>query len=542
MTSSILCALLLVAAGPVPPGLKAPPASPNLNSTQVNQFASLVDSLIQRVHETYVKKTVTEKDLLAGAIRGLYDEVGLPVPDKVTAAIAKANLQVARTEVLREARMLLGDHPKLAGTRAVFAAINGFRFATDPNCGLYSPRISTYVSIDQDFGVGIELEGVVGTPWSIYQAEHGVAAGRYVPYAYFGSPPKPDAIPSPANFPWRLKQVVPGSPAQEAGLKPGDVITQLNGIEITAANANRMFASLAYPRQTFDSKTGNPLPLDRTFTIRRSAEKPFFVTIKNGVFNPESAFGVIRNGNKWDCMLDRDYKIGYIRLGAVETGLDDRVEEMMVELDKRGCRGLILDLRWCPGGYVTPGTNIAGIFLEEGKVIAKMEFPNQNAGRSGDELARFNLPKFTRLPIVVLIGPDTIGGGELIASALRDNNRCVLLGQRTFGRATIQNVIETGYCGMQFRITTGASLRPNGKNRQRMPDSQPTDEWGLRPDEGLEVPVTTDKLEELREQADLHALRPADSREALPFDDPALDPHRLAALVYLRKKLGPPKK
>ncbi len=234
-------------------------------------------------------------------------------------------------------------------------------------------------------------------------------------------------------------------------------------------------------------------------------------------------------------MLDRTHKIGYIRLGPIESGLDDKVEEMMADLAKQGCRGLILDLRWCPGGYVTPGTNIAGTFLEEGKTIAKMEFPNPRTGQGGDITARFNAPKYTKLPLVVLIGPETIGGGELIAAALRDNNRCVLLGQRTFGRATIQNTIETGYCGMQFRITTGTSLRANGKNRQRTLDSQPTDDWGMRPDDGLEVPITADKSAELRRQADLHALRPADSREALPFDDPDLDPHRLAALVYLRR-------
>jgi len=94
---------------------------------------------------------------------------------------------------------------------------------------------------------------------------------------------------------------------------------------------------------------------------------------------------------------------------------------------------------------------------------------------------------------------------------------------------------------VQYRVTIGTSLRPNGKNRQRKPDSGPLDDWGVRPDEGLEVPVTADKSAELRRQAELHSLRPADSREALTFDDPATDPHRLAALAYLRKKLGPRK-
>jgi C-terminal processing protease CtpA/Prc len=142
---------------------------------------------------------------------------------------------------------------------------------------------------------------------------------------------------------------------------------------------------------------------------------------------------------------------------------------------------------------------------------------------------------------VALVGNETIGGGELIAAALRDNDRCVLMGQRTAGRASIQNIVDGGFGGLQFKVTTGESFRPNGKPRHRKPDSGPNDEWGLRPDAGLEVPVTKDKSAELRRWADLHALRPADSDEALDFDDPDKDPYRVMALDYLRKKIGKPR-
>jgi carboxyl-terminal processing protease len=292
----------------------------------------------------------------------------------------------------------------------------------------------------------------------------------------------------------------------------------------------------------FDPNTGRPLPQDRTLTFRRGEQKPFSSTLKSGAYTPESAFGVWRSADdRWDCMLDRQHKIGYIRIGPIETGLDSKVADMMADLTKQGCRGLILDLRWCPGGYVDPGTRIAGHFLEDGSVIAKMVFTNpQRTGPGGDILTPPGGGKYTKLPLVLLVGQDTTGGGELIASALRDNDRCVIIGQRTVGRASIQNTVEAGFGGMQFRLTTGTSLRPNGKSRQRTPESQPTDDWGVRPDVGLEVPITADKSAELRRQADLHALRPADSREALQFDDPALDPYRLAALAYLRKTLGAP--
>jgi carboxyl-terminal processing protease len=257
-------------------------------------------------------------------------------------------------------------------------------------------------------------------------------------------------------------------------------------------------------------------------------------------YTPESAFGVWRTADdKWDCLLDRQAKIGYIRVGPIETGLEKRVSEMLAELAKQGCRALILDLRWCPGGYVEPGTQIAGMFLPDGSVISKMAFTNTaSSGRGGDLHAPQGGGQYSKLPLVLLVGNETTGGGELIASALRDNDRCVVIGQRTYGRATIQNVIDAGFAGLQFRITVGTSLRPNGKNRHRSAESQPTDDWGIRPDQGLEVPITADKSAELRRQAELHGLRPAGSREALPFDDPAGDPYRLEALKYLRARLG----
>jgi C-terminal peptidase prc len=462
----------------------------------------------------------------------------LQVPKKVRTGIRNTNNSMDRAELLKEVRIALGDHPRLAGSQSLFAAINGFRHATDPLCGLTAARVNGYASVDQEYGIGLELEGVSGTRWAIYLVEYRIAIGLLKPDAYFGKPHRPDAVPSPAVFPWRVKRVLAGSPAQRAGVKPDDLITHFNGAEITAENVDKLFAELANPRASFDMLTGQQAPVERTLTFRRGEDRTFTASLKSETFDPESAFGVWRTAeDKWDCMLDRKSKIGYIRLGAIETRVDHKVAEMLADLTKQGCRALILDLRWCPGGYVEPGTQIAGMFLPEGSVIYKMD-ASPATGRGGDLLVPPGGGQFARIPLVLLVGNETTGGGELIASALRDNNRCVVIGQRSVGRATILNSIEAGFLGLQYRITIGTSLRPNGKNRQRTPESQPTDDWGIRPDPGLEVPITADKSADLRRQADLHGLRPAGSREALPFDDPATDPHRLEALKYLRARLG----
>lgn len=542
MTGLVITTALIAAGSPAPGPV--PPATHVQNSTTVDRttaeaFARMVDKVALEAKEMAAKAGVTENDLIAGAIRGLYDEVGLVVPDIIKAEVQRADSSSALTDLLMTARMQLGNHPNLAGTRSLFAAVNGFKHATDPLSMLVSRPMNAFASVDQDFGVGIELEGVTGLRWTIYQAEYGVAAGRYIPVGYFGPVPKPEGIPIPAVLPWRVKRVVPGSPAQKKGVKPGDRITHVDGVQITAENANRVFGTFAFPRVVFDPMTGRPSSPDRTLVFQRDNRKPFEAILNSNEYSPEGAFGVVRlNADKWDCMLDRQARIGYVRIGPIDNGLEVKVEEMVADLIKQRCRGLILDLRWCPGGYLIPGSRIAGLFLKNGSVIAKMEYRSPQAGVSGDLLTPPESGKYPDLPLVVLVGQETTGGGELIASALRDNNRCVIVGQRTVGRAAIQNTSEARFYGLQFKQTTGISLRPNGKNRQRYPDSQPTDEWGVRPDEGLEVPITLDKSMELRRDADLQVLRPADNHEALPFDDPNLDPYRLAALVYFRKKLG----
>ncbi|WP_439629822.1 S41 family peptidase [Gemmata sp.] len=542
MTGLVALALLAAAAAPAPvpavPALKAPGG---VDRNQALNLARMVYQLAEQVAVTYVTpKPDHTRELIAAAVRGLYEETGADVPDKVKEALARAGTAVELVEVLTDVRVLLGDHPNLRGARSLFAAMNGFKHATDPLCGLYSARINSFASVDQDFGVGIELEGVVGMRWALYQVEQGVALGRYAPAGWFGPVQRAHELASPAGATWRVRRVIPGSPAQRAGIKPGDVVTHLNGSEVTPETANALFAQLANPSQAFDPATGRPKAQDRTLTFRRGDEKPFTATLRGEPYAPESAFGVLRTADdKWDCVLDREYKIGYIRLGPIETGLDAKFAEMMDGLVKQGCRALVLDLRWCPGGYVDPGTRIAGMFLKDNSVIAKMDYRNAaQAGTANEIRTPPGGGQFSTLPLVLLVGSETTGGGELIASALRDNDRCVVVGQRSVGRASVQNVRDAGFAGVQFRVTTGTSFRPNGKNRMRKPDSQPTDDWGIRPDEGLEVPVTADKSAELRRQADLHALRPADSREALPFDDPAADPYRLTALVYLRKHLG----
>lgn len=540
MTATLILTLAAAAPVPLPPPL--PAAGSTIDRNQAAQFGSLVYNAAQAVRGTYLND-VSSKDLIAGAIRGLYEEAGLKVPDETLQALNRAgDSSTDLLSLLVEARIRLGSLPALAGPRSLFAAVNGFKHATDPFCGLASPRVNSFVSVDYDFNLGFELDGASGMRMAVYRMERGAAIGTLPPTGFFGAIPKADSVPAPAQFPWRIRRVIPGSPAQRAGLRPGDVLTHLAGVEITAENANAQFVRLAEPPGGgIDPNTGRPLPVKRAFRFKRALVS-FDATLETQSYTPEAVFGVMRTAEgKWDCMLDRENRIGYIRLGPVEQDAELRFEEMLADLTKQNCKALILDLRWCPGGYVTPGTNIASCLLKPNDIIAQVNarrVPNGFAPLP--EMYRANAPfagKFPNTPVVVLVGSETTGGGELIAAALQDNLRCETMGQRTVGRAAIQNPIEIGFGQMQFKVTTGTTLRPNGKPRGRLADSKPTDDWGIKPDPGLEVPLTGDVSAKLRLWAEEHALRPAESTEAIPFDDPQKDPYRAAALAHLRRKL-----
>ena len=255
------------------------------------------------------------------------------------------------------------------------------------------------------------------------------------------------------------------------------------------------------------------------------------------MYVPESIFGVNRGtGNEWNYWLDAKKKIAYIRVGPIEMGTPQQLALAISSVPD--AKGLILDLRWCPGGYLNQSAEIAGIFMEKGQVASvKYRHPERQGSSEfraeAVGIARYRAGNF---PLMVLVNGETMGGGELIACALQDNGRAVVAGQRTVGKASIQSPIYINSLpGWTFKLTAGTFVRPSGKNLQRFPDSTTKDDWGVRPDKGREITVSPSLGKQLKEWNLLYALRPGGDREAMPLDDPEADPQRWIALKMLRK-------
>ncbi|HTU92961.1 MAG TPA: S41 family peptidase, partial [Gemmataceae bacterium] len=329
-----------------------------------------------------------------------------------------------------------------------------------------------------------------------------------------------------------IRDVLPGSPAQQAGLRPGDEIIRLHDSDDRERNVKESLNVINGRAPLLKPQLGAlALPEPIAITYRRPRVRgECRVKLEWRRFRPESVFGVTRrNDNSWNYWLDGERKIAYLRLGNLIESTPDELSDILAALRSDGLGGLILDLRWCPGGALTGSTKTAELFLGEG-TIATVQYRNQP-----EEVFRStNEGKHNDFPMVVLINNDSTGGAELIAAALQDHHRAVLIGQRTHGKGNVQKLRPLGTVGL--KVTSGTIVRPSGKPLHRFPDSKPDDHWGVHPDPGHEFRVSPDASRALRSWCEELTMRPGSSTQRLPLDDPLADPQRNAALEALMNR------
>jgi carboxyl-terminal processing protease len=475
LVGMMLCCGAVEAAGTRSP-VKA--AGLPLDPIEASNYAQPVNNTIATITAQYVRE-VSPQDLLLAALTGLYEAARLPVPATLSAQAAKAVTEQDRLELLTRVRQDLGRIEPLQGSNAFLISVRAMIQTLDPHTAVISGEELNRGTVDMaEQGAGMELAD------------------------------------NPGAGPLLVKSVVPGGPAQRAGLRPGDQITPRDG------------------RRT------------QLTVLRPGSKVPRKVTLESSGFKPEWVYGLTRRADEsWEYMLDKHSQIAHIRLGPLQRhvrpgqgDLDSVSRDLLVvlaNLEAQGMRGLILDLRWCPGGFLNEAIDIADLFLGQGR-IASVKYRQT---RMDQEYTAKGEKRFTDFPMVVLVNGDTSGGAELIAAALQDNNRAVVMGQRTLGKASVQSLVALEVGNLGLKLTTGTFLRPSGKGLHRFPDSKPSDDWGVQPDPKYEVRVSAELSRQLRDWWMLQTLRPGWSNEALPLDDPTVDPQQQAALRVLRERL-----
>ncbi len=232
------------------------------------------------------------------------------------------------------------------------------------------------------------------------------------------------------------------TPAHRAGLKTGDFITHLDGDAVLGMNL-----SAAVERMRGRVNT------DIILTIRREGEEPFDVTITRAVITIQSVRSRVEDD------------VGYIRITNFneqsQPGLERAISKIIEELGDR-LVGYVLDLRNNPGGLLTQAVSVSDSFLERGEIVS-------TRGREEGEASRFNASPGDLaggLPVVVLINEGSASASEIVAGALQDHRRAIVVGTRSFGKGSVQTIMPIPGAGA-MRLTTARYYTPSGRSIQQ---------------------------------------------------------------------------
>ena len=232
------------------------------------------------------------------------------------------------------------------------------------------------------------------------------------------------------------------TPAAHAGLKPGDLITQLDGQPVQG---------MTLP-QAVDKMRG-PVNSEIRLTIQRKGRDPFDVKLTRATIHIQS----VRSHLVGD-------DIGYIRITSFNEQTDVGLNNAMKNIKQQAgdkLRGIVLDLRNNPGGLLDQAVAVSDAFLDKGEIVS-------TRGRRADDAQRYDARSgdvAAGLPIAVLINGGSASASEIVAGALQDHHRAILLGTRSFGKGSVQTIIPLPGHGA-MRLTTARYYTPSGRSIQ----------------------------------------------------------------------------
>ncbi len=313
-----------------------------------------------------------------------------------------------------------------------------------------------------------------------------------------------------------------GTPAYEAGMRAGDQILAIDGQSVDGLTLQDAIERIKGPR-------GSQVLLS---VLHEGEEDPVKMKVTRDRIRTRSVRGDTRKeGGLWNYFLKSHPDIGYVRIDTFGEHTVEELRETM-EFKDHPIKALIIDLRGNAGGLLTAAVDTCDMFLDSGLIVS-------TRGRSGRDQESYVAVKGTvvdkNIPVVILIDRFSASASEIVASCMKDRGRAVLVGQRTWGKGTVQNVIPLEGGRSALKLTTASYWRPNGKNIHRGQDAEDEDDWGVRPSEGMDVELDLEKYKEVinnRRQRDV--LESDIPTEAESFVDPQLQ----RAIEVIEKQLG----
>ncbi|MFO0847247.1 MAG: S41 family peptidase [Gemmataceae bacterium] len=319
----------------------------------------------------------------------------------------------------------------------------------------------------------------------------------------------------------RLLQVetpMPNSPAYDAGLQAGDYILKIG---------DKSTADLTYEdaRKLIKGPPGTPV----TLTIARTgATAEETVTLNRAVIVQHPVAGFKRDAAdpaKWDYLFDKPNKIAAIRLSTFSEKSADELKAAVEQAEKAGAEAVVLDLRDNPGGLLSQAAAVADLFLTEGPIVSTKNRRGGGRNWSAKPAGTIFEPAAQR-PMAVLVNRGSASAAEIVAAALQDNGRAVVVGERSYGKGSVQKVFELPPGQAAVKLTTEEWLRANGQSIHRWPDSTDAAPWGVKPDKGLEVELTlAERIAHARHLRQLEVIPGKNGKGPAASDEKAVTPY-----------------
>ncbi|HNQ77323.1 MAG TPA: S41 family peptidase [Acidobacteriota bacterium] len=327
-------------------------------------------------------------------------------------------------EILKEAVGLVESKAKEPATQDELfdGFLNEMLQSLDPHSNYFSPEAFRELLEDQEgrfFGIGVLI-----------------------------------AKPTPSS-PLLVINPIQGTPAYNAGMRSGDMITEVEGKPTDKMTTKEAVKMLKGPKGT-----------KVRITVSRSGENAFGLELERNEIPKQSvSYAILLGGN-----------IGYVRVMHFGETTVDELEEALSGLAKKGASAFILDMRDNPGGSLRAAVDMCSLFLRRGKPVVSVR-PRKGYERN---FISFGCSKYCSVPVAVLINMGSASASEIVAGALQDNGRAVIIGERSWGKGLVQTV--TPMKRGAVAITTAHYFTPSGRNIQRSYDSR--DSYLFPDDEG----------------------------------------------------------
>ncbi len=400
--------------------------------------------------------------------------------------------------------------------------------------------VDTFEQIDRNYVTSVDrravmesaIKGMVGKldPYSSYIDQEELTQFNSVVEQEFGGigiqvsiedgPPRQIVVSTP----------LPGTPAYKAGVRAGDKVLAIDGKATAEFPRGRELNSAV---QLMRGKAGDVV---KVTILHAGSKTPETLEITRAIIRTPTVIGDRYNADgTWSYFLEGESrKIAYLRLTHFSRNSAEEMEDALKALKEAGMEGLVLDLRFNPGGLLPAAIAIADQFVDSGVIVStkgrNVEEQVVKAKKSGT---------YRGFPMVVLTNRFSASASEIVSACLQDHDRAMVVGERTWGKGSVQNVIELEGGKSALKLTTASYHRPSGKNIHRLPDAKETDEWGVTPNDGFLVKWNDDQMvayNQYRRERDV--LRTSGEPEKSDFVDSQL----AKGLEYLKAELAKGKK